>query len=232
MVFLTFLLGSPESSGQRLYPRLKDYIVSAEKEFEKIPGERQEILKNLGEYIVDTESKYNETQLLFVCHENARRSQFAQIWAQTAAHYYRLKNIKTYSGGIHETAINYRILESLKRAGFNVTAGEAYSENPVYLVSPGRRYDDMFIFSKRFDYWNNPNDRYATILCSRDLAGKDFDFPGTEKVLSLHYENIDIFDNSPGGGLKNDEICRTFAREMLYLMDHVKKLRKQKRKRK
>jgi len=229
---LTILLFTSQASGQRFYSKLKDYCGSVEKEFEKIPGERQEALKTLGEYVMEAESKYDAVKLLFVCNQNSRRSQFAQVWAQTASYYYNIKNIKTFSGGIHETSINYRILESLKRAGFNVTVGEAYSENPVYLVSVGLRINDLFIFSKKYDYWNNPDDQYATVLCSRDLDTSDLIFPGSEKVLTLHYDNIDIYDNSPGSTLKNDEICRQIAREMMFLMDYVKKTRKARKKRK
>ncbi len=217
-------------TGQRIYPKLQDYCIAVEKEFDKIPGERKEVLLELVEYILEAGSKHPSTQLLFVCKHNSRRSQFAQIWAHTAANYYKLKNIKTYSGGMDFTAINFRILESLKRAGFSVTAAEIYSQNPVYLVSIGKRYPDLFIYSKKYDYWNNPNDNYATILCSKKLIDSGTHFPGTEKVLALPYENVEIFDNSSGGALRNDEICRQFAREMLFVMNHVKITLKKKNK--
>jgi hypothetical protein len=216
--------------GQRFYARLKEYCSELPKEFKKIPGDRKMILEQMGDYLYKTTSKGKTAQLLFVCTQNSRRSQFAQVWAQTAAYYYKLKNIKTYSGGYSETAINYRILEALRKAGFSVTAAENYSQNPVYLLSLGQRYPDIFIFSKRYDFWQNPNEKFTTVLCSKDLIDLKLEPGGTEKVFPLPYEDIQIYDNSTGNILKNDKICRQVATEMFYMMNYVSKAKKLKKK--
>lgn len=219
-------------NGQGFYAKLKEYCSELPREFKKIPGERKIVLEQIGDYIYKTTSERETARLLYICTLNSRRSQFAQVWAQTAAYYYKLKNIKTYSGGYSEDAINYRILEALKKAGFSITAAEGYSQNPVYLLSIGQRYPDIFIFSKKYDFWQNPNEKYTTILCSKDLIDMNFKPAGTEEVFPLPYEDIQIYDNSTGNLLKNDEICHQVAREMFYVMDYVSRAKKLKKKRK
>ncbi len=228
---ILFLPSSPVS-GQRFYSKLKEYCANLPNEFNKIPGERKIILEEIGDYIYQAISTNKSAQLLFICEQNSRRSQFAQVWAQTAAYYFRLENIKTYSGGYMETAINYRILEALRKSGFSVTAAEGYSKNPVYLLSLGQRYPDIFIFSKKYDFWQNPNEKYATILCSKDLIDDKLTPDGSENIIALPYEDIQIYDNSTGNILKNDEICRQVAREMFFMMDYVSKTKKQNKKHK
>jgi len=215
-------------NAQKFYPKLQDYCMILTREYNKISGQRKDQLNELASYISGKLSKKESVQILFVCEDNSRRSQFAEIWAQTAAYYYGLKNIHTYSGGLQETSINFMLIEALKRTGFSVTASEVYSKNPVYLVSPGRRWKDIFVFSKSYDYWNNPNDHFASVYCSKGLMDSHFIIPGASQTINLPYNNVKIFDNSPGGNLKNDEICKEIAREMLYVMHVVKVNRKKK----
>jgi len=226
------LLPSSPVSGQRFYSKLKEYSDNLPKDFNKIPGERKQILEEIGDYIFQSISDNKSAKLLFICTQNSRRSQFAQVWAQTATYYYRLNNIQTYSGGYTETAINYRILEALRKSGFSVTAAEGYSKNPVYLLNFGQSYPDIFIFSKKYDFWQNPNENYAAILCSKDLVEMKLEPAGSENVFALPYQDIHIYDNSTGNILKNDEICRQVASEMFYMMDYVSKTKKQSKKRK
>ena len=221
-----------QSEAQPFYSRLAEYTSTLPSEFNKIPGERKEILHKLGNYIFEVCLQKSDVQLLFICTQNSRRSQFAQVWSQTAAYHYKFKNIKTFSGGYNETSINYLILEALKKSGFEVTAAEVYSQNPVYLLSIGKRYPDIFIFSKKYDYWNNPDMNYASVLCSNDLIEMNLQPSGTDQTICLPYEDIRIFDNSANNYLRNDEICRQAAREMFYLMDYVKKAKENHKKNK
>ena len=231
--FGLFLLGFFNNVwAQPFYTRLAEYTSTLPSEFNKIPGERKELLEELGDYIFEKSSQKSKTQLLFICTANSRRSQFAQVWAQTAAYHYKVKNIRTFSGGENETAINFRILEALRKAGFEITASEVYSQNPVYLLSMGRRYPDVFIFSKKYDYWNNPDRNYASIICSSDLFEINLQPSGADEIIYLPYEDIQIFDSATNSYLRNDEICRQIAREMFYLMDFVKNSKNNQKKKK
>ena len=206
---------------QKLYNKLEEYCILLPSEFDKIKDERKENLNILGEYILSNSPGKSGISLLFICDKNSRRSQFAQVWAQTAAYFYKIDKLKSYSGGLSETAINYRIMESLKRAGFSVTAVEAYSKNPVYLLSLGRKYPDIFIFSKRYDYWNNPSMDFASIYCSKSEEISELKVLGSDQIIELPYENVQIFDSSVGGAGKNDQVCREIASEMFYVMNYV-----------
>ena len=208
---------------QKLYNKLEEYCILLPSEFDKIKDERKENLNILGGYILSNSPGKSGISLLFVCENNSRRSQFAQVWAQTAAYFYKIDKFRAYSGGLSETAINYRIMESLKRAGFSVTAAEAYSQNPVYLLSIGRKYPDIFIFSKKYDYWNNPSTDFASVYCSKSQEFNQLNVLGSEQIIELPYEDVKIFDNSFGGAEKNDQVCREIAREMFYVMDFVSK---------
>ena len=224
-ILLTFFILSFPHMGksQKLYNKLEEYCIPLPLEFDKIKDERKENLNILGEYILSNSPGKSGISLLFICDKNSRRSQFAQIWAQTAAYFYKIDNLKAYSGGLSETAINYRIMESLKRAGFTVTAAEAYSQNPFYLLSVGRKYPDILIFSKKYDYWNNPSTQFATIYCSKSEEFNHMEILGSEQIIELPYEDVEIFDNSFGGAEKNDQVCREIAREMFFVMDYVRR---------
>jgi len=209
------------ADSQKFYNKLAEYCILLPSEFDKIKDERKENLNIMGEYILSGYSVESEISLLFICDKNSRRSQFAQIWAQTASYYYKIDNFKASSGGLSETAINYHIIESLRRAGFSVTAAEVYSQNPVYLLSIGRKYPDIFIFSKKFDYWNNPSADFASVYCSKNEKYNELKLLGSDQIIKIPYENVQIFDSSVGGAQKNDQVCHEIAREMFYVMDYV-----------
>ncbi len=222
LLSLLFSFNTQEAAARKLYKKLAEYCDILSSEFNKIPGDRKESLRMLGDYILNDYDARTEISLLFICDNNSRRSQFAQVWAQTASYYYKLKNINTYSGGISETSINYHIMSSLKSAGFSVTAAEAYSKNPVYLVSMGRKYPDILIFSKKYDYWNNPDAGFASVFCSDTRVFEDLVIAGSSEVIRLPYEDVKIFDTSSyGSSEKNDQLSREIARDMFFVMDYV-----------
>ena len=70
----------------QLLPQLSETV--AQLDFNAINNERKEVLQQLVEYMKDKLSSKQEVKLNFICTHNSRRSQFSQIWAQTAANYY------------------------------------------------------------------------------------------------------------------------------------------------
>jgi arsenate reductase len=54
---------------------------------------------NLKNLLLSSQSKVNEQKeikLNLICTHNSRRSHLAQVWAQTAAAYFNLKNVFCY----------------------------------------------------------------------------------------------------------------------------------------
>jgi arsenate reductase (thioredoxin) len=71
----------------------------------EISAERKEILQVLIDYIKSKRKAEAPIRLHFICTHNSRRSQFSQIWAQTAADYFQIP-AQCYSGGVEVTACN------------------------------------------------------------------------------------------------------------------------------
>ena len=82
-----------------LYPKLHSYVSERISELDQIPAERRAVLKKLARHVDDTIKIGGVGKLLFICTHNSRRSHMSQIWAQTAAHYYHVANVQTFSGG-------------------------------------------------------------------------------------------------------------------------------------
>ena len=99
-------------------PELMKYCKKLENDFSNINPERKESLKNISGYIIDKINNQQSANLIFICTHNSRRSHFGQIWAHTAAFYYSIKNIHTFSGGTEATAFNINAINALKRVGF------------------------------------------------------------------------------------------------------------------
>src|SRR5699024_9540725 len=103
-----------------MYKKLQEYISELEDGFNGIPASRKEELQKLAHFINRKVQKKEPIKLLFICTHNSRRSHFAQIWTSTAAYYYGVEEVKTYSGGTEVTAFNPRAVTAIKRAGFEV----------------------------------------------------------------------------------------------------------------
>ncbi|GAL81621.1 arsenate reductase [Algibacter lectus] len=65
---------------------------------ENISDARKEILKPLVDFIQLKVNTKQDIRINFICTHNSRRSHLSQIWAQTMAHYFNIKNVFCYSG--------------------------------------------------------------------------------------------------------------------------------------
>ncbi len=72
------------------------------------------------EFIQSKVSYQQEIRLNFICTHNSRRSHLSQIWAQTMAHYFDIKNVFCYSGGTETTALFPMVAETLQNSGFQI----------------------------------------------------------------------------------------------------------------
>src|SRR4028118_1630512 len=61
------------------YSPIQRYISAVEKEFNQIPDERKEVLKELTAYIQLKVKTVHPVQLTFICTHNSRRSHISQI---------------------------------------------------------------------------------------------------------------------------------------------------------
>ena len=185
-----------------------------------IPEERKEILKVLIDYIQSKIHQGKEVNLNFICTHNSRRSQFTQIWAQTAAGYFGIP-AKCYSGGVEVTAFNKRAVASIKKSGFKVSSkGEV---NPTYFILNSNDGEPISAFSKLFDDPINIVDQFAAIMtCSHADENCPF-IPGTEKRIPVRYDEPKEFDDTSQEAENYDERFMQIASEMFYVFSQIKK---------
>jgi hypothetical protein len=204
-------------------PKLQTYCDGLDKEFEKIPAERKEQLKELAEFISTTKSEGKPVNLLFVCTSNSRRSHMAQVWAQVAAYYYQIENVSTFSGGTEQTRVNINAINALERAGFEIYSNKQ-SDNPLWYVKAGEKIRPWAIFSKKYTDSTNPKNSFgAVMVCTEADKGCPI-VDGADYRLGLPYDDPKLFDATPQKDAKYDERCRQIASEMFYTMQLASKM--------
>jgi len=201
-----------------LFPALQHRI--AEIQQVSIAEDRLAVLKPMIQYIQQKQSSGNEVNLNFICTHNSRRSQFSQIWAQTAAIFFGIP-AHCFSGGVEITAFNERAVACLLRSGFQIRS--IGTENPKYSVCISDDLEPLIMFSKRFDDPINQAGQFAAIMtCSHADEHCPF-IPGSEMRIPVRYEDPKDFDNTPTEAAKYDERSAQIAREMFYVFSQIKK---------
>ena len=202
-----------------LYQKIEKTIASLN--LDAISDERKQTLKPLIDYIQSKVNENKNANLNFICTHNSRRSHLSQVWAQAAAHFYRLKNVYCYSGGTEATALFPMAAKTLELAGFEI---ENLSEgkNPVYAIKYAENEQPIIGFSKTFDDAFNPKSEFAAIMtCSHADANCPF-ISGAEKRIPIKYDDPKAFDNTPQQAEKYQERSNQIAAEMLYVFSKVK----------
>jgi arsenate reductase (thioredoxin) len=186
--------------------------------FAAISSERLQLLDEMATYLRSKMKQGEEIRLNFICTHNSRRSQFSQIWAQTAAAYYGIE-ANCYSGGVEVTAFNPRAVAAIQRDGFKVVKKEG--ENPVYFVFFSEDEQPIVAFSKLYDdAINAPKDFAAVMTC--DHADENCPFiPGAERRFPLRFEDPKAFDDSLLEEKMYSERSHQIAAELYYLFEKV-----------
>ena len=203
-----------------LLPKIESLVLSFD--FETIAKERKNTLQPLVDFIRSKFEQQSEIRLNFICTHNSRRSHLSQVWAQTAAHYYRIQNVYCYSGGTEATALFPKVAETLSDSGFTI---QKLSEgnNPVYAIKFSENEAPIIGFSKTYDDQFNPESQFAAIMtCSQADGGCPF-IAGAEKRIAVTYGDPKAFDNTPEQTEKYHERSLQIATEMFYVFSQIKK---------
>ena len=115
---------------------------------ETISDERKAVLQPLTDFIQSKVSSGQEIRINFICTHNSRRSHLSQVWAQTMASYFNIKNVCCYSGGTEATALYPMIAETLQNSGFQIKT-ISKKENPVYSIKYSDNEHPIIGFSKK-----------------------------------------------------------------------------------
>jgi arsenate reductase len=174
-----------------IYPALEDTIFALP--ISQIPTERMPVIEFMVGYILAKIKAKEAVRLNFICTHNSRRSQFSQIWGQTAADYFGIE-AQCFSGGVEVTAFNERAVAAIRRDGFKVVQkGEG---NPVYFVFHGEKSEPILTFSKVYDDPINPTTGFTAVMTC-DHADENCPFiHGAEQRIPLRFEDPKAFDGT------------------------------------
>lgn len=202
-----------------LFPEIENIINTLN--FESISDERKIILQPLIDYIQGKATNNQEIRLNLICTHNSRRSHLSQVWAQTAAAHYRIKNVFCYSGGTEATAMFPMAAQTLAKQGFQIKT-IAEGNNPVYAIKYAANAHPVIGFSKTFDDDFNPQSEFAAILtCSSADKGCPF-IAGAEVRIPITFEDPKAFDNTPQQAEKYEERSLQIATELFYVFSQIK----------
>lgn len=203
-----------------MYEKLKSSIEAFD--INSIPTERKQLLDELVAYVSGRLEKNEEVNLNFICTHNSRRSHLSQIWAQTMAAYYDIRDVQCYSGGTEATAMFPVVGETLTSQGFAISKLAA-QDNPVYAI----RYDSVsrsiIAFSKKYDDQFNPTKDYGAIMT---CASADEGCPvvhGSDVRLPIRYQDPKVSDGTPDQAKTYLERSIQIGTEMMYVFQSVGK---------
>ena len=204
------------------YPQLQVTVNALIQGHTAIPIPRKQELDQLAAYIQQQLDKAATIQLTFVCTHNSRRSHMSQILTQTAAAYYGIPKVNTYSGGTEATAFNPRAVATLSRMGFEIVK-TAEAQNPIYHVRFGKDAPAMTAFSKVYSDPPNPKDNFCAVMtCSQADEACPVVF-GATACVSVPYEDPMLADNTPQEVGEYDKRAYQIGREMFYVFSLIKK---------
>ncbi len=186
-----------------------------------ISNERKAVLLPLINFIQSKVYENKEIRINFICTHNSRRSHLSQVWAQTMANYFNVKNVFCYSAGTEATALFPMVAETLKNSGFQINH-ISKNENPVYSIKYANNEHPIIGFSKKLDHEFNPKTKFAAIMtCSQADVGCPF-IAGAEKRIPITFEDPKVFDNTTQQAEKYNERSLQIATELFYVFSKIK----------
>ena len=189
---------------------------------ENISEERKAILQPLIEFIIFKVLNNEEIRLNFICTHNSRRSHLSQIWAQTMAHHFGVKNVFCYSGGTETTAMFPKVAETLINQGFEILK-LSETENPVYAVKFDENEHVVICFSKKYNDDFNPKSAFAAILTC-DSADENCPIVyGAEARIPIKYEDPKKSDGTPEMNETYFNRSLEIATEMKFVFENLRK---------
>jgi len=203
-----------------LNDELVSYLGDRLTEVDRILADRRTTMEQLARFVVERVEAGQPALLTFICTHNSRRSHMAQLWAQTAAHYFGVDRVETYSGGTEATAFNPRAVAALQRAGFLID-GQGEGGNPIYRVRWAESSAPMECFSKVYDRAPNPAEGFCAVMTCSAADSACPVVSGAGARIAIPFDDPKNFDGTDQETVKYDERCRQIAREMLYAFSRI-----------
>ena len=185
-----------------------------------IASDRKELLQPLIDYIQNKVNAQQKVRLNLICTHNSRRSHLAQIWSQTAAAFFNIKNVFCYSGGTAATALYPMVAQTLAKQGFTILP-LSEGTNPVYAIKYSGNEPPIIAFSKKYDDSFNPESEFAAIMTCSHADGACPFIAGAETRIPITFNDPKAFDASPQKAEKYLESSIQIAAEMFYVFSQI-----------
>lgn len=211
---------NPSVGTDKLLPQLAQTVDRLLRSVEAINANRRARLRELAQLTSEALARHGCAKLVFICTHNSRRSHIAQAWAQSAAHYFGINNIKCFSGGTEATAFHPLAVEALVNAGFSTSARSSGSEG-VVLLQFSETAEPLKMYSKRYDSPDNPVGNFIAIMTCSDADDACPVVANAEARVALHYIDPRESDGTAEAPSVYRESVDTIGREMLLMMKYV-----------
>ncbi len=207
-----------------MHPELQRTLQGLANYGHSIPPDRAERLDAIAAWIRDQHAKGDVVHLVFICTHNSRRSQFAQVWAEVAAHKYDLDRVRSWSAGTEATAVAGPVIAALEAQGFRMDgAGDYDAEGNAiqteYLVNYDDEVSPVHLYSKTIEEPDNPAGDFAAIMVCSDADENCPFVPGAAIRFSLPYEDPKVSEGTADEAKTYQARSHAIAREMLYMME-------------
>lgn len=222
VLFILFSVMHVLTAAPKFHKKLANYVNELPKGFDKISDERKAKLNEFAEWIIEQKRADKKVLITVICTHNSRRSHMGQIWLKAAAYFYGIDKVETFSGGTEATAFNPRAVAALQRAGVKIVSIPGDQKNPRYSVSFGNNFQEMVLYSKKYDDIQNPQSDFAAVMVCSSADASCPIVPGASGRFAITYDDPKAFDNTPEEAAKYDERAKNIAEEMFYVMSVVK----------
>jgi protein-tyrosine phosphatase/arsenate reductase len=170
-----------------MFQAIHRFAESLIQKFDQIPAERKLILQQITAFVQQQKDDQKPIQLVYICTHNSRRSHFGQIAASTAASFYGIENLSSFSGGTETTAFNPNAIEAITHIGYEVVS-EGSKNNPIYTIRFGDSLSTT-CFSKLYSDDSNPKNNFAAIMTCDDADQNCPYISGASMRFSTSYQD-------------------------------------------
>jgi len=199
----------------------EDFFKNALKELQ-IDTQRTKLLTSIGKFIAEELKVTKKVNLNYICTQNSRRSQLAQVWSSYASFYYKFPEIKNFSGGTSVTAFYRNTAKTLQEAGFNFQIIEFSHQNPVYTISYKNCKHPIRGYSKLYFDETNKTPFIAITTCPKVKESCPF-IPEAVEHFYLPYNDPKTFDTSLYKAEKYLETNKQIAGEIHFIFEMISK---------
>jgi arsenate reductase len=171
-------------------------------------------------------SKEGNLKVNFICTHNSRRSHFSEVLFRTAAHYYGLKNVQTFSGGTESTALFPEVAKCFARHGFKVLPIQAYNQRAykIFIENLEKEHTTPILFSKKYNNEYNALENYhAVMVC--DSANESCPIVhGSKQRHSLMFVDPKKSDGEPNQSHVYDRTLALIGSELAFVARRISDL--------